>query len=67
MKVVQLVEGHKFHVDWHFKFLVEKGEKLAQRSVPPVHGNCVAFKVGEPTLQNLLRKTLYSLFESGRG
>jgi hypothetical protein len=20
MKVVQLVEGHNFHVDWHFKF-----------------------------------------------
>jgi hypothetical protein len=39
MKVVQLVEGHNFHVDWHFKFLVEKGEKLAQWSVPPVHGN----------------------------
>jgi hypothetical protein len=28
MKVVQLVEGHNFHVDWHFKFLVEKGENL---------------------------------------
>jgi hypothetical protein len=33
MKVVQLVEGRNFHVDWHFKFLVEKHEKLAQRSV----------------------------------
>jgi hypothetical protein len=20
MKVVQLVEGHNFHVEWHFKF-----------------------------------------------
>jgi hypothetical protein len=39
MKVVQLVEGHNFHEDWHFKFLVEKHEKLAQRSVCPVHGN----------------------------
>jgi hypothetical protein len=36
MKVVQLVEGHNFHVDWHFKFGVEKGEKLAQMAVPPV-------------------------------
>jgi hypothetical protein len=27
----------------------------------------VAFKVGKPLLQNLLRKTLYSRFESGRG
>jgi hypothetical protein len=46
---------------------VEKGAKLAQRSVPPVHGNGVAFKVGKPFLQNLLTKTLYNLFESGRG
>jgi hypothetical protein len=28
MKVVHLVEGHNFYVDWHFKFWVEKGEKL---------------------------------------
>jgi hypothetical protein len=28
MKVVRLVEGHNFHVDWHFKFWVEIGEKL---------------------------------------
>jgi hypothetical protein len=28
MEVVQLVAGHNFHVDWHFKFLVEKGENL---------------------------------------
>jgi hypothetical protein len=28
MKVVHLDEGHNFHVDWHFKFLVEKLEKL---------------------------------------
>jgi hypothetical protein len=62
MKVVQLVEGHNFHVDWHLKFFVEKGEKLAQRSVPPVPNNWVAFKVGKPFLQNLLSKTLSSLF-----
>jgi hypothetical protein len=37
MKVVQFVEGHKFHVDWHFKFGGEKGEKLGQLTVPPVH------------------------------
>jgi hypothetical protein len=46
---------------------VEKEEKLAQRSVPPVHGDRVAFRVGRPSLRNLLRKTLYSLFEGGRG
>jgi hypothetical protein len=29
MKVVHLVEGHNFHVDWHFKFWVEIGETLS--------------------------------------
>jgi hypothetical protein len=28
MKVVQLVEGHNFHVDWHSKFRVEKDKNL---------------------------------------
>jgi hypothetical protein len=28
MKVVQIVEGHNFHADWHLKFRVEKGENL---------------------------------------
>jgi hypothetical protein len=36
MKVVHLVEGHNFHVDWHFKFWVEIGEKLDRLTVPPV-------------------------------
>jgi hypothetical protein len=31
MKVVHLDEGHNFHVDWHFKFLGEKLEKLVAR------------------------------------
>jgi hypothetical protein len=31
MKVVHLVEGHNFHVDWLFKFGVEKLEKLVAR------------------------------------
>jgi hypothetical protein len=45
-KVVHLVEGHNFHVDWHFKFWVEIGEKLGQLPVPPVHRDRPAFKVG---------------------
>jgi hypothetical protein len=45
MKVVQFVEGHNFHVDWHFKILAEKGEKLGQVAVPPVHQNMATFKV----------------------
>jgi hypothetical protein len=31
MKVVHLVEGHNFQVDWHFKFGVEKLEKLVAK------------------------------------
>jgi hypothetical protein len=31
MKVVHLDEGHNFHVDWNFKFGVEKLEKLVAR------------------------------------
>jgi hypothetical protein len=45
MKVVQLVEGHNFHVDWHFKFWKEIGEKLGQPPVPPVHRNMMTLKV----------------------
>jgi hypothetical protein len=67
MKVVHLVEGHNFHVDWHFKFWVEIGEKLDGLSAPPVHGDRPAFKVGTTFLQNPLRKTLDGLSESCRG
>jgi hypothetical protein len=67
MKVVHLVEGHNFRVDWHFKFWVEIGEKLGQLQVPPVHRDMGAFDVGTTFLQNLLRKTPYGLSESCRG
>jgi hypothetical protein len=58
MKVVQFFEGHNFHVEWHFKFLVEKDEKLGQPSAAPVHRNRVAFKVWLHFVENLFRKTL---------
>jgi hypothetical protein len=32
MKVVHLVGGHNFHVDWHFKFGVEKLEKMVAKA-----------------------------------
>jgi hypothetical protein len=67
MKVVYLVEGHNFHVDWHFKFWVEIGEKLDRLTVPPAFQNRPTFNIGTTFLQNLLRKTLYGLFESFRG
>jgi hypothetical protein len=67
MKVVQFVEGHNFHVDWHFQFAVEISEKLGQLSASPVHRNVVAFKVWQQIVQNPLRKTPYGLCESGIG
>jgi hypothetical protein len=56
MKVVHLVEGYNFHVDWHFQFWVKKGEKLGQLSASPVSRNRAAFKDGKTFLQNPLRK-----------
>jgi hypothetical protein len=67
MEVVQFVKGHNFHVDWHFRFGEEIGEKLSQLSAPPVHRNMATFKVWLQVVQNLLRKTLYGLCESCRG
>jgi hypothetical protein len=67
MKVVHLVEGHNFHVEWHFKFWVEIGEKLDRLTVPPVFQNRPAFKVGTTFLQNPSRKTLDGLYKSCRG
>jgi hypothetical protein len=67
MEVVQFVEGHNFHVDWHLKFCEEIGEKLGQPPVPPVHRNMATFKVGKPFLQKPLRKTPTRLCKNCRG
>jgi hypothetical protein len=67
MKVVQLIEGHNFHVDWHFKFWAEIGEKLGWLTVPPVYRKMETFKVWQRFVQNPWRKTLYGLCESCRG
>jgi hypothetical protein len=66
-KVFQFVEGHNFHVDWHFKFWEEIGEKLAQPPAAPVHRDRAAFKVGKPFLQKPLRKTPTNLCKNCRG
>jgi hypothetical protein len=58
---------HNFHVDWHFKFWVEIGEKRGQPTIPPVYLNRATFKVGKTFLQNPSRKTLDDLCESCRG
>jgi hypothetical protein len=57
MKVVHLVKGHNFHVDWRFKFLVEKLEKLVAKAESTVQGNRLTFKVGNSLFQNLWEKT----------
>jgi hypothetical protein len=57
MKVVQFVEGQNFHVDWHFKFWVEKDGKCGQLSASPVHRDMTTFKVWMQFMQNPLRKT----------
>jgi hypothetical protein len=67
MKVVHLVEGHNFHVDWHFKFRVEKLEKSVAKEGFTVQKSRLTFKVGIGVIQNLWRKTPYSLFENCRG
>jgi hypothetical protein len=67
MKVVHLVEGHNFHVDWHYKFRVEKLEKLVAKAGSTIQPIRLTFKVGNCVIQNLWRKTPYSLFESCRG
>jgi hypothetical protein len=53
IKVVQFVEGHNFHVDWHFKFLVKNGEKRGQLITAPVHQDMVTFKVWQHYMHNL--------------
>jgi hypothetical protein len=67
MKVVHLIEGRNFRVEWHFKFWVEIGEKLDGLAVPPVFQNRPTVNVGTTFPQNPLTKTLDGLYESCRG
>jgi hypothetical protein len=53
MKVVHHVEGHNFHVDWHFKFWVEKLEKWVAKAESTVPGHRLTFNVGSSVFQNL--------------
>jgi hypothetical protein len=55
-KVVQFIEGYNFHVDWHFKFWEEIGEKLGQVSASLVHRGMATFKVWQQIVQNPWRK-----------
>jgi hypothetical protein len=53
MKVVHLVGGHNFHVDWHPKFWVEKLEKWVAKVGSIVPGHRLTFNVGRSVFQNL--------------
>jgi hypothetical protein len=66
VKVVHLVEGHNFYVDWHFKFWVEICEKLDRLAVPPIYWDMAAFQVGTTFLQNPSRETLDGLYKRCR-
>jgi hypothetical protein len=37
VKVVCFVEGHNFHVEWHLRFEVWKGEKLKSTLLVTIH------------------------------
>jgi hypothetical protein len=37
IKVIQFFKGHNFAFGWHFKFCVEKGEKLGQLQSGTIH------------------------------
>jgi hypothetical protein len=59
--------GHNFHVEWHFNFEVEMGEKswsMLEGTIQRCHEK---FQLGAQCMQNWLRKTPYTLRKSCRG
>jgi hypothetical protein len=50
MKVVHLVEGHNFHVDWHFNFEWKSLKNMFQRQLY-CSRNRLTFKDGNCVLQ----------------
>jgi hypothetical protein len=46
---------------------VEKLEKLVPKAASTIQENGLTFKVGNCLLQNLWRKTPYTIFENDRG
>jgi hypothetical protein len=65
VKVVQFVEGHNLHVEWHLRFEVQMGEKAWSMSLVIVHRRPESMKVGMPIVRKRLRKTPYSLCVNG--
>jgi hypothetical protein len=64
LEVVQFVEEHNFHLDWHFKISVEISKKHSQPPSAPVHRDIRKFKVWLQFTQNPLRKAPYGLWKS---
>jgi hypothetical protein len=67
VKVVYFVEGHNFHVEWHYYFGVEMGEKCRSMSQVTIHRRLENSQLGMRFVNSWLRKTLYGLCRSCRG
>jgi hypothetical protein len=65
-KVVYFVEGHNFHVEWHYWFEVQIGEKCRSTPVGIIHWSREFLHLGIQFGHKWLRKRLYALCESDR-
>jgi hypothetical protein len=59
--------GHNFHVEWHFKFEVEIGEKPWSTPTVTVYKRREKLQVDKQFMQNPLSKTPISLCRSVEG
>jgi hypothetical protein len=64
---VYFVEGHNFHVEWHYWFEVQIGEKCKSTLEATIHRRPENSKLGIRFVHNWLRKRPYALCESCRG
>jgi hypothetical protein len=67
VKVVYLVEGHNFHVEWHWRFGVQMGEKCRSTPQVTIHRRPENSQLGMRFVHNWLRKRPYTLCRSCRG
>jgi hypothetical protein len=67
VKVVCFVEGHNFHVEWHWRFGVEMHEKAWSTPRVTIHRRPENSQLGMRFVHNWLRKTPYALCGSCRG
>jgi hypothetical protein len=66
-KVVYFVEGHNFHVEWHWRFGVEMRENAWSMPLGTIHWRPENNKLCLQFVQEWLRKTIYDLCKSCRG